>query len=98
MALFIIGGREIFERLEAIQATLQRLERKLMAGLEQFQEQYDRISAAVAGVRGDIQVLKDLLANAGDGGLTAEETASALAQVTALADSLAALDAENPAS
>lgn len=94
--------REIAQRIrdkrrDGLGAQLRRMEERILARLDELIAQVNRANEALAAVRGDIQVLKDLLANAGDGGLTAEETEQAIQLVQGLADQLSALDAENPA-
>lgn len=74
---------------------INKIPKKLMATLEQFQELLAVQAAAITNIEGDVVHLKELLENAlnEDGGLSADDEAEVLEGLQAVADRLAALAA-----
>ena len=83
--------------LKHILLELRALKEVTMTGIADFQAAKDRFSTALAGIAGDVQSLKDLLAAAGSGGLNAADTATALEIVNSMATGAETLDASYPA-
>ncbi len=78
--------------------TLQRSysanQEKIMSALDDIRAQLANANTALDGIRQDITDIKNSIPNTG--GMNAEDTAAVLADVTALATKLQALDLENP--
>jgi hypothetical protein len=92
----------VFKELADIQrksdlalTALTKIVELIMTVKQDFDAQTARLNTALDGIRQDIVDIKNSIP--ASGGMTAAETASVLADVTAVADKLAALDAENPA-
>ena len=86
-------------RINEVYALLQELFNRMgeiMAAIDDLRAANTRAQTAIDGISTDLQTLKDLLANAGSGGLNAADTAEALTMATALADRLNTIDIAYP--
>lgn len=67
-----------------------------MATAQEMREFLSRITASLAGIRADVQTLKDMAANGDPNGLTAAQTQEIADGLATLATQLETLDSENP--
>jgi hypothetical protein len=82
-------------QLVILRAELRALRERIMGEFEDLQAVLAAANASLSAIAQDIQDIKNSIPTTG--GLTAEQTASIRADVQALADRLASLDFENPA-